>query len=224
MTATLLKHRPSQKLLYHKASLLFPLLMGAEFNALVEDIKTQGLLYPIVLCDGRILEGRNRYRACRRADKAPRYETFTGDDPYAYVISANIMRRHLTRKQLRDVIASEIKRRPELSDRAIAKVAKVSHHTVASVRGETERRGQSAHVEFKKDSLGRMQPTRRKRGPSKKRTVVPNEGCNHHGGQAMSCTIRTVAAVRCRGSNEEIARDVGAGLRTICGMQTQRTR
>ena len=65
-----------------------------------------------------------------------------GTDPYAYVISANIRRRHLTAEQKRELIAKLIKATPEKSDRAIAKTAKVDHKTVGAVRDNLEARGE----------------------------------------------------------------------------------
>ena len=42
-----------------------PLLEGEGFEALVADIKVNGLINPITLIDGRmILDGRNRIRGC----------------------------------------------------------------------------------------------------------------------------------------------------------------
>jgi hypothetical protein len=61
-----------------------------------------------------------------------------GVDPWDFVISANIHRRHLTREQKGDVIATLVLQQPELSDRAIAKLAKVDHKTVGAVRAKTE--------------------------------------------------------------------------------------
>jgi hypothetical protein len=49
---------------FHPASDIFPLIEGDEFSALAEDIRANGLLVPIVLHEGMILEGRNRFRAC----------------------------------------------------------------------------------------------------------------------------------------------------------------
>jgi hypothetical protein len=59
-------------------------------------------------------------------------------DPYAYVISANIHRRHLTAEQKRDIIAKVLKAQPEKSNRTIAKQTKVDDKTVAAVRTQLE--------------------------------------------------------------------------------------
>src|SRR5215831_4796917 len=107
---------------FHPLSHLFPLLEGVEFDELVADIKANGLHEPIVLYDGMILDGRNRYRACREAGVPVTTVKPDIKDPTAYVISANIRRRHLTAEQKRDLIAKLIKAAPEKSDRAIGKM------------------------------------------------------------------------------------------------------
>jgi hypothetical protein len=84
---------------FHPFSEIFPLIEGAEFAALVDDIKAQGLREKIWLYDGKILDGRNRYLACQKAKVKPLYRKFTGKDALAFVVSLNIARRHLTIEQ-----------------------------------------------------------------------------------------------------------------------------
>ena len=48
----------------HNAANLFPLMEGREYKEFVADIRVNGLLSPIMLCGGRIIDGRNRLRAC----------------------------------------------------------------------------------------------------------------------------------------------------------------
>lgn len=80
------------------------------------------------------------------------------DTPEAFVVSANIRRRHLTGEQKRELIRKLVKAQPEKSDRQIAATAKVDHKTVAAVRTEVEGRGEIPHAETRTDSKGREQP------------------------------------------------------------------
>jgi hypothetical protein len=59
---------------------------------------------------------------------------------------------------------------PGKSDRAIARVAKVDHKTVAAVRAEAEGRGEIPHVETCTDTKGRKQPAKKAAAKTKKPT------------------------------------------------------
>ena len=84
----------------HPAANVFPLMSGSEYTRLLEDIQAHGLQVPITLCDGQILDGRNRYRACRDAGVAPQFSDYTGDSPIAFAWSVNVPRRNLTPSQI----------------------------------------------------------------------------------------------------------------------------
>jgi hypothetical protein len=96
----------------HSAAALFPLILGAEFDALVADIRDNGQMEPIVIDgDGALIDGRNRGRACDLLGIAPNVKTYDGADVLQYVISHNLHRRHLTDGQ-RAMIAARIATRP----------------------------------------------------------------------------------------------------------------
>jgi hypothetical protein len=61
---------------FHPAAAIFDLLGGREFDALCEDIRKSGLRLAVWLHpDGRILDGRNRYRACLAVGIEPHFQT-----------------------------------------------------------------------------------------------------------------------------------------------------
>ena len=91
----------------HPFADVLPLLEGAAFNSLVADIRANGLLEPITIHEGLILDGRNRYRACEAAGIEPQFLEFDGDDPLGFVLSLNVHRRHLSESQ-RSLVASRL--------------------------------------------------------------------------------------------------------------------
>ncbi|WP_341809389.1 hypothetical protein WMO32_01760 [Xanthomonas oryzae pv. oryzicola] len=90
----------------HPLCTLFPPLAEAEFDTLREDIAANGLRLPIVLLDGRILDGSNRYRACVEAGVEPTFTEFTGGNIVSFVLSSNLHRRHLSAGQQAAIVAS----------------------------------------------------------------------------------------------------------------------
>lgn len=84
----------------HPAADLFPMIDDYEMDALVDDIKANGLREPgWLMPDGALLDGRNRLKACQLAGVAMEWRTYTGSDPVAHVLSLNMRRRHLNAGQ-----------------------------------------------------------------------------------------------------------------------------
>ncbi|RWF65183.1 MAG: S-adenosylmethionine-binding protein [Mesorhizobium sp.] len=83
------------------------MLPEAEIALLADDICTNGLNHPIVLYEGKILDGRNRLAACEFGQLEPSFVDYAGDDPLGFVLSENLRRRHLTESQ-RAMVAAQI--------------------------------------------------------------------------------------------------------------------
>ncbi len=158
---------------FHSLAEFFPLMTEDELAELAADIKKNGLLEPITLYQNRIIDGRNRYRACRKAGvEITQTDTYNGSDPAAFVASRNLHRRHLTREQRNELLAKLLKANPERSDRATAKLAGASDKTATSVRKGLEARSEIPHVEQRSDSKGRKQPARKRSGDRPKHILA----------------------------------------------------
>jgi ParB-like chromosome segregation protein Spo0J len=148
-----------------------PLMEGEEFDALAADIKKTDILHEeIVLYEDKILDGRNRYRAClaagwtleRIAEHCYRFEALGYKmSPLTFVLSKNLHRRHLSPEDKRRIIAELIKAQPQKSNLQIAKTVKVSPTTVGTVRTKMEAAGDVSKLETRKDTKGREQPAKK---------------------------------------------------------------
>jgi hypothetical protein len=178
------KRRPSWRdvLKVHPAAELFPLMSNDELLALGEDIKKNGLRNRIAVIDGPdddpiLIDGRNRLDAMElagleviRGGKLNREVVQTSileGDPYEYVISVNIRRRHLTAEQKSELIAAVLKAKPETSNRQIAKQVKADDKTVGKVRRELEATAELPQLEktIGADGKARKPPGRRRVNP-----------------------------------------------------------
>lgn len=107
----------NRALTFHAIAGAFPLIEGPDFDELVADVRAHGVREPIVLLDGQILDGRNRYRAAQAAGVECPMRDYDGDDPVGFVVSLNLRRRHLNEGQ-RAWAAGQIARL-EQGDRSI---------------------------------------------------------------------------------------------------------
>ena len=75
------------------------MMPDADLQRMADDIKENGLNDDIITHQGKILDGRNRFKACEIAGIEPRFNEYDGDDALAFVISHNLHRRHLSESQ-----------------------------------------------------------------------------------------------------------------------------
>jgi N6-adenosine-specific RNA methylase IME4 len=101
-------HPGHDRLKDHPFAGLFDLLSARELADLSENIAAHGQREPVMIHRNMILDGRNRYRACRLKGLPVRYEQFSGtnDEALDYVISKNVYRRHLSSSQRALAMAS----------------------------------------------------------------------------------------------------------------------
>lgn len=124
MTATYTMHRLAE---------VVPPMTGEEYAELKTDIKIHGLREPITLYEGKILDGKHRYRACRELGVEIKTRNLPSNgSPLEYIISENVKRRHLTTGQ-RAALALEL--RPlverELAESESPRKSGGSHRTPA---------------------------------------------------------------------------------------------
>jgi N6-adenosine-specific RNA methylase IME4/ParB-like chromosome segregation protein Spo0J len=83
----------------HDLCKLFPPMAEDQFLSLLDSIRDHGLLTPIMLYEGKILDGRHRHRACINLGIEPSFEEYEGEDALGYVLALNLSRRHLDESQ-----------------------------------------------------------------------------------------------------------------------------
>jgi hypothetical protein len=92
---------------FHPYANIFPLMEGDEFKRFKDDLRTKKQQEPIVMFEGKILDGRNRFNACKDLGLTPATKPYEGSDPLGFVLSANLHRRHLNESQ-RAMVAAKL--------------------------------------------------------------------------------------------------------------------
>jgi ParB-like chromosome segregation protein Spo0J len=113
----------ARALVAHPIAALFPDLSPSDFDALKEDIRRNGVKIPILLHGGVILDGRQRYRACRELGVPCPSVEWNGVDPWLEVQSRNLLRRQLAAEQVYAIRLLAARRFPELADSIAAERA-----------------------------------------------------------------------------------------------------
>lgn len=85
---------------HHPIADAWEMMSEDKLSELADDIRKNGQLLPVWIYDGKILDGRNRWAACKIAGVEPKTKEYTGDSPAAFAVSLNDRRRHSTKGQL----------------------------------------------------------------------------------------------------------------------------
>jgi hypothetical protein len=88
----------SRSLSVHETADVFPLMDDASLRSLADDIARRGLDQPLLLCDGVLVDGRNRLKACELAGVQPWFEAKDGN-PWELSWACNGAHRDLTEVQ-----------------------------------------------------------------------------------------------------------------------------
>lgn len=108
---------------FHPAAELFPTMSDEELQGLIADIQANGQHEPATLWNGKLIDGRNRAKACETIGiELQCCELDSDTDPIKWVLSYNLHRRHLTPSQkamvavkLKELLEPEAKQRQDNS-------------------------------------------------------------------------------------------------------------
>jgi site-specific DNA-methyltransferase (adenine-specific) len=156
----------------HPAADAWPMMDDKRFAQLRDDIKKNDQEEPITLCDGMILDGRNRYRACVDLGIAPITREYHGN-PWTYTWTMNGARRDLD-----DTVKGVIYLRCQKES---AKWEK-KH---AEIKADANRKRSEAAKEQPRDDSGKMKP---------KPVVAHSEQRPASGGRAVAREARAAEA------------------------------
>lgn len=114
---------------FHPAAAIYELLEDDDLSDLAASIRVHGLKEAVKTLDGKIIDGRNRYRACLLSGVTPDYESVTlakGELPADYVFTVNDQRRHLDH-DARSLAAAKYKKQAASEAKERQKVAGKEH-------------------------------------------------------------------------------------------------
>jgi hypothetical protein len=142
-----------------------------QFEALQADIAERGVLTPIDVDEtGAILDGHHRYRACVALGLHD-FPTvvrlgLSEDEKRAFARKSNALRRHLTRAQVRLLVADQLRDTPKWANNRIGTALGVDSKTVATVRARLEATSEIPKLERLIGADGKSRPTTQPRPPA----------------------------------------------------------
>jgi ParB-like chromosome segregation protein Spo0J len=118
-----------------------PDLAPWEFNSVKKSIRRWGVILPVVKDEnGDVIDGHQRVRACEELGITDypvlTLAGLTDEEKRDHAFVLNLVRRRLNQQQMRELVAAELKRTPDLSDNWLAQILGTTDKTVALVRKE----------------------------------------------------------------------------------------
>jgi hypothetical protein len=119
---------------------------------------------------GDILDGHHRYRACVELGIAD-FPTIvrpglSEEERRIFARKNNMLRRHLSRKQVRELIAEQLRDTPSWANNRIAQVLGIDSKTVKTVRERLERTSEIPKFDKLVGADGKTRPVKQKRPPA----------------------------------------------------------
>lgn len=185
----------------HQVCAIFPEIDAEDFIALRDDIQAKGLMDPIWTHDGQIIDGRHRYRACRDLGIEPAIREWAGEGGtiYEFVVSRNLVRRHLTTSQ-RAAIAAEIK---PLIQAEIKAQSRAKASEAGRIGGKTAGRGRPSSPD-------------RRSGKNAQPPITPRREARTEAATKLDVSPRSVTdAERIKAKSPETFEEVKAGKITL---------
>jgi N6-adenosine-specific RNA methylase IME4 len=139
---------------------MMPPLASDDRAALKADIALRGVQVPVEYDEhGSVLDGHHRIELCGELGITnwPRIVRcgLSEEEKRQHARRLNLDRRHLSRDQIRALIAEDLRDRPGASDRTVAEGLGVDHKTVGTVRDRLEATGEIPQLEKREGRDGR---------------------------------------------------------------------
>ena len=124
----------------HPLSAAFPRMADDEFQDLKDSIETSGVLNPISLLDGMVLDGWHRYSAATELGmNCPAVELGDDIDPRDFVLAQNKARRNLTASQRANAVTAVFQWRPHGDQRSAVTADRQNKPELTAVLPKTTR-------------------------------------------------------------------------------------
>lgn len=142
-----------------------PPLSPDEYAELRDSILKHGITVPVIVDEqGNVIDGHHRVTIARELDITYPTRVLAGlseEEKLDQSVMLNIARRQLTRDQRRSIIAEQLKRHPEKSNREHARQVGVDHKTVNSIRESLESTGEIPQLDRTVGADGKERPATR---------------------------------------------------------------